>query len=84
MYKILFSKQAKKTFAKLSPEIFTQIFNVIATLRINPRPHGYKKLVDREGYRVRSGDYRIIYTIDDTLEQILILNISPRKDAYKK
>lgn len=84
MYQILFSKQAKKAFSKLPPTTFTQIFNTIATLRDFPRPHGYKKLVGREGYRIRLGDYRIIYTVNDTLEQILVLNISLRKDAYKK
>jgi len=52
-------------------------------LQHNPRPQGYKKLKDRNGYRIRSGDYRIIYQIKDRELLILILDIGHRRDIYQ-
>ena len=47
-----------------------------------PRPAGYKKLVGREGWRIRSGDYRMIYEIDHSGEKITVLHIGHRRDVY--
>jgi mRNA interferase RelE/StbE len=49
----------------------------------NPRPVGVKKLTEREGYRIRAGDYRVIYEINDPLQTITIFHVGHRKDIYQ-
>jgi mRNA interferase RelE/StbE len=50
-------------------------------LKVNPRPVGCKKLTNEEGYRIRVGNYRILYTIDDTNSSVNIYKIAHRKDV---
>lgn len=52
-------------------------------LEKNPYPAGTKKLEAREGYRLRIGDYRVLYTLDSKLNEILILSVAHRREAYK-
>lgn len=50
----------------------------------NPRPYGSKKLTEKEGYRIRVGDYRILYTIDDEAKVIVVYRIKIKgKATYK-
>lgn len=82
-YTINFKKSAIKELHKLPNKEVSRITKLIATLTENPRPSGCKKL---KGYpnlwRVRSGNYRIIYSIDDQILIVEILEIVDRKDAY--
>jgi mRNA interferase RelE/StbE len=55
----------------------------IANLAVNPRPFGYKKLKGEEAYRIRVGDYRIIYEIDDGKIIVTVVSVGNRKDIYK-
>ena len=48
-----------------------------------PRPISCNKLRNREGWRIRIGNYRVIYEIDDVLRLITILHIGPRRDIYR-
>lgn len=48
-----------------------------------PRPSGCKKLKGREGWRIRVGDYPVVYDIDDDAQTALILNIGHRRDVYR-
>jgi mRNA interferase RelE/StbE len=52
-------------------------------LATNPRPFGYKKLKGREGFRLRVGDYRLVYLIDDDQRTVTIVGIGDRKDIYR-
>jgi mRNA interferase RelE/StbE len=55
----------------------------IAALAHDPRPSGVEKLHGVEGrYRVRQGDYRIIYVIDDALRRVIVLKVRHRREAY--
>jgi mRNA interferase RelE/StbE len=56
----------------------------IALLASNPRPPGAKKLRTRDAYRVRVGDYRIIYTIEDDVLLIVVLALGHRQGIYGK
>lgn len=56
IYSLNFSKQALKELAKINEPYYSNIKQAIANLTENPRPQGYKKLKDRVGYRIRSGD----------------------------
>ncbi|MFY8162577.1 MAG: type II toxin-antitoxin system RelE family toxin [Candidatus Kapaibacteriota bacterium] len=50
---------------------------------MNPRPIGIKKLVDIDGYSIRVGNYRILFTIDDDIKIVSIYKVAPHKDAYR-
>jgi len=60
MYQLVIDKYAEKQLAKIPPPYFNRIVKSIRALAFNPRPHGYKKLTGRDGYRIRSGNYRIV------------------------
>ncbi|HEY9125250.1 MAG TPA: type II toxin-antitoxin system mRNA interferase toxin, RelE/StbE family [Bacteroidales bacterium] len=57
--------------------------NAISNLGNNPRPFGYKKLKGEDAYRIRIGDYRIIYEIDDTIIVVTVVSVGHRKEIYK-
>ena len=62
-YTLNFSKQALKELGEIHQPFYSNIRQAIFDLAENPRPHGYKKLKGRDGYRIRVGNYRIIYDI---------------------
>ena len=83
MYSIELSTAAVKDYNKI-PDIFIDKINAaIDSLENNPRPSGYKKLKNREAYRIRVGDYRIIYEIKDKELIILIVRLRHRKEVYR-
>ena len=69
--------------ANLDNQYIKQIKSDINLLSEEPRPFGYSKLKGRDGYRIKSGDYRVIYEIDDDKLEITILHVGHRKDVYK-
>ncbi|CAM3933610.1 type II toxin-antitoxin system RelE family toxin [Flavobacterium weaverense] len=83
MYNIDFSKKAQKKLDKLSDEIANPILFAIGSLSKNPRLSGYKKLKGRKGYRIRVGDYRVIYEIIDDILLIDVVDLGHRKDIYE-
>jgi mRNA interferase RelE/StbE len=68
---------------KLDKKIIPIIKLAIADLTDNPRPYGYKKLKGEDAYRIRVGDYRIIYEIDDGKIIVTVVSVGHRKDIYK-
>jgi mRNA interferase RelE/StbE len=60
-----------------------RIVNKIESLRSNPRPHGSIKLRGHEEYRVRVGEYRVIYAVADERLVVLIVEIGNRRDIYR-
>jgi mRNA interferase RelE/StbE len=83
MHQVVIEKQAQKQLAKISPPDYNKIVAALKELASNPRPYGYKKLKGRPGYRVRTGDYRIIYNIEDNILTVYVLTIGHRKDVYE-
>ncbi|MBO9618354.1 MAG: type II toxin-antitoxin system RelE/ParE family toxin [Niabella sp.] len=81
-YTAILSKKVSKQLDKLSDAIAEPIFKAIKDLETNPRPIGYRKLVARDGYRIRVGDYRIIYNIFDQKLIIEVIAFGHRKDIY--
>jgi mRNA interferase RelE/StbE len=79
-YTAVLTKKAQKQLDKLSDNIAEPILEAIAGLEENPRPQGYIKLKGRDGYRIRVGNYRIIYDIFDTE---LIIDIISHSDIEK-
>ncbi|NOS90672.1 MAG: type II toxin-antitoxin system RelE/ParE family toxin [Cyclobacteriaceae bacterium] len=82
-YQINLTKHAAKQLDKLPINISELLYKSISKLSDHPRPNGCKKLKGRDGYRIRIGDYRIIYTIEDNILTIVIIDIGHRKDIYR-
>ena len=82
-YSIGILRRAQKELAQLPKQEFERIKESIGNLSQDPRPQGCKKLTGREGWRIRVGDYRVIYEIDDTQQTLTILHIGHRRDIYK-
>lgn len=84
-YQIEFSKRAEKQFEALAQQIQNRLQPQIDALAHDPRPSGIKKLEGIENqYRLRVGDYRIVYEIQDTSLLIILVRIGHRSDIYRK
>jgi mRNA interferase RelE/StbE len=82
MYQLVIDRYAQKQLSKISPPYFNRIVKAINELAAEPRPSGYKKLKGRSGYRIRIGDYRVIYTIEDKILTVFVIDIGHRKNIY--
>jgi mRNA interferase RelE/StbE len=83
-YTVIIENKAQKEFLKISPPHDGNIKKVIDKLSETSRPHGMKKLSGlKDGYRIRIGNYRILYTIDDKRKIITIYRIKHRKEVYR-
>ena len=82
-YSIGILRRAQKELAQLRKQEYERIKGAIGNLSQDPRPQGCKKLTGREGWRIRVGDYRVIYEIDDKQQTLTILHIGHRRDVYK-
>jgi mRNA interferase RelE/StbE len=81
-YQILLTKTATKQLDKLPNNIAENLLDFIQTLENDPRPNGCKKLKGRDGFRVRQGNYRIIYDIFDDILIVEVIAVGHRKDIY--
>ena len=82
-YQLIIKPKAVKALEKINEPDYSNIKATIYSLADNPRPHGYKKLKGRDGYRIRAGDYRIIYNIFDKILTVDVVNLGHRKDIYE-
>jgi len=83
MYAVFIERYAQKQIEKLDKKIIPIIKVAISGLAQNPRPHGYKKLKGEEAYRIRVGDYRIIYEIEEDKIIVTVVSVGHRKNIYK-
>jgi mRNA interferase RelE/StbE len=82
-YQLAILRRAVKELARLPEKDRRRIEIDIEALAATPRPHGSKKLTGRDGYRIRSGDYRVVYEVDDRQRTVTILHVGHRKDVYR-
>jgi mRNA interferase RelE/StbE len=83
-YAIEFAPSAEREFGKLARAIQARLRPHIDALAREPRPAGAKKLKGRDGFwRVRIGDYRIVYEIRDRVLLVLVVRIAHRREAYR-
>ncbi|WP_024298434.1 type II toxin-antitoxin system RelE family toxin [Methylomicrobium lacus] len=83
-YKIKFTPAADRQFAKLIPERKRAISDALMRLAENPRHHGVIKLSgEHDLYRVRVGNYRVIFQIEDDVLYVVVVKIGHRKEIYK-
>lgn len=83
MYSLRILPQAQKDLDRLQGRVFDLIKKAILSLASNPRPYGATKLTNQEGHRIRIGDYRALYRIDDKAREVFIYRIKHRREAYR-
>lgn len=82
-YKVEIKKSAAKEIEHLHHKDMKAVLEKIESLSENPRPHDCKKLSAQEKYRVRCGNYRILYSIKDDILIIFVVKVGHRKDVYR-
>lgn len=83
-YEIRYAQSALKSLRKLDRGIARRILSAIDALALDPRPHGCKQLKGGSGeMRIRVGDYRVIYDVNDGEVVILVLAIGHRREVYR-
>jgi mRNA interferase RelE/StbE len=83
-YRITFSHSAKRELQRLDPPIAKRLLAWIEKLAANPRPHSCLKLTgSKNDWRIRAGDWRVLYTIDDDRRIVDIAGVRHRSDAYR-
>lgn len=82
-YKIEIKKSAVKEIESLPRKDIRVVLSKIQALGDDPHPHDCKKLSSQEKYRVRCGDYRILYSIEDKVLVVYVVKVAHRKDVYR-
>ncbi len=83
-YQLFLKRSAEKELSELTGKTHDKIVEKLLEMKENPLPTGVKKLSGREGYRIRMGRYRILYTIDEIQKKIEIFSIAHRREVYKR
>lgn len=80
-YEVIFAPNVAKQLRRIDKKWQLKIVAAAEALGDNPRPHGYKKLVDEGGlYRIKVGDYRIIYDVQDNILLVSVLRVAKRDE----
>jgi mRNA interferase RelE/StbE len=84
MYRILIERSAEKDLGRLSCAIHDRVIAAVQCLGSNPRPPGCRKLVGTENdWRIRIGDYRVIYEIADDIRIVRVDRVRHRREVYR-
>ena len=82
-YRVILPKSVQKQLDRLADDVANRILVRLAGLETNPRPSDVKKLKGRNAWRIRVGDYRVIYEIHDRELQVLIITVGHRREVYR-
>lgn len=82
-YSLRIRRSAEKDLNRLPEFVFGRINERLLSLEDDPRPHGTKRLSHRGEYRLRVGDYRVLYEIDDKRKIVEIVSVGHRRDVYR-
>ena len=83
-FAIEFTKSAKKDMAALGRDVLRQVDKKILALALNPRPRGTEKLKGADNlWRIRVGDYRVIYSVEEGRLLVLVIRIAHRREVYR-
>ena len=83
MYKIELRRKAQRALVRLPKNDFNAVLGTVKDLANTPRPKGVEKIKSAGLWRVRQGDYRIVYSIDDGQKTVTILRIGHRSEIYR-
>ena len=82
-YHVLLKRSAEQELNALRGKLFERVTHKLLALEENPRPFGVQKLHGQETYRLRVGDYRILYVIDDAARRVDVMSVAHRREAYR-
>ena len=82
-YKILIKKSAAGELAKIPRKDLEKIVRRIRDMEQNPRPFGCRKLSGKDRYRLRQGEYRMVYEVDDSRRIVDVFKIGNRREIYR-
>jgi mRNA interferase RelE/StbE len=82
-YSVFFRESVEKDFEPIPKQDRKKILDRIASLAVEPRPHGCEKLSGQDRYRIRQGRYRIVYSIQDDELTVWVVKVGHRKDVYR-
>lgn len=82
-YSLFFKESVRKDLESIPKSDLQRIMERIASLADNPRPLGSEKLSGQEKYRVRQGNYRIIYSIEENRLIVMVVKVGHRREVYR-
>ena len=82
-YRVFLKRSAERELDALPERVYDRLMQRILALGKNPRPRGTKKLTTEDGYRIRVGDYRILYRVDDARREVFIAAVAHRREVYR-
>jgi mRNA interferase RelE/StbE len=82
-YALRILPRAEKELSALDSKPYESVKKRIYTLSDEPRPAGCRKLADHPGWRIRVGDYRVVYEVDDAAKMVTVLRVGHRKEIYR-
>ncbi len=82
-YRIEIEARARRELLSLPREVVQQLAQAIDELQQYPRPPGSKKLVAKDGYRIRRAAYRVLYTVDDRERVVRVYRVGHRREIYR-
>lgn len=82
-YRILMLRRAQRELGDIPRDAYPRVKEAIGALTTEPRPRHAAKLSSRDGWRMRVGDYRAIYDIDDNARTVTVLHVGHRRDVYR-
>ncbi|MDZ7580037.1 MAG: type II toxin-antitoxin system RelE/ParE family toxin [Deltaproteobacteria bacterium] len=82
-YEIFFKDSVWKELKKIPKNDLKKIISRVEQLGNDPRPMGCEKLTDHELYRIRQGNYRIVYSVQDKKLTVWVIKVGHRKDVYR-
>jgi mRNA interferase RelE/StbE len=83
MYKVELRRNARKSLDGLQAQERQRIISALLSLEKNPRPKGFEKVRGTELWRIREGNYRLVYHIDDEEKVVTVVRIGHRRDVYR-
>ena len=81
-YIVRIKRSAEREMGRLPSKPHERVAQIILSLERDPRPRGCKKLAGVEQYRLRAGDYRILYTVEDRSREVEVVAVGHRRDVY--
>jgi mRNA interferase RelE/StbE len=83
IYTVLILRRAQKELASLTGPDYVRVRDAILALANDPRPPGCQKLTGREAWRIRVGDYRVLYEINDDALTVTVVHVGHRGSVYR-
>jgi len=83
-YQVVVARSADRELQTLPAEIHQRLAASLLRLEANPRPRGARKLAHGSGWRLRVGDYRVLFTVDDEARVVTVYAVGHRRDIYRR